>query len=661
VATVVSAVHGQFRDITPRVPEQNPSTIGENNENEPSAPEPIPRDEPITPEKPAPLEELLPPAEHSNESSEIEIREAEMRDTKLARQMVERLEEELIDDTQSRPIKFRGILVGVSTADDVTRLWGQPFKIVSGETSRILKYRATPFRQVDVTVADDQVVSILIHLFDLQDPMHIANELRMTKIEPVPIPDDYGNVMGLAFPERGVLLGFDLRDPESLVSKIHLEAVNPEPFLLRAEYDFQHNYSKQLADIETALTMNPRYARAHWLKARLLSELGRYRDALDAVETAIEYDRDTVAFQVLRARLLEALGKLGPARRQIERIQDQENISAAVKAEMELLLGNLLIQEKPNQFNVAMRRHLKAIEMAVPLANDSRFEPRRSAKRTLIEAHLAVARDITLGNFQRQREVAPKWLRRAKALVEEFVERDQGDRALRLQVDCQMLAAASDLRSPDDPGSIVDGLFEEGRRLIAVAEDTHNKHRIEWILATALSEAVRLERLRGEHDAAIDAANDALSLFQESAPERQSTPAQKYVVGRLYFHIGSLHAIQRKDHDEAVGWYAKAEPMLTISRPSPWLVDARTHGESFISMGVSYWETDDREKALELTELGTDVLQRAVLGKDLESDVLAIPYGNLASMHKSAGNVKEAKAFAELAASLNPSADTLQR
>ena len=141
-------------------------------------------------------------------------------------------------------------------------------------------------------------------------------------------------------------------------------------------------------------------------------------------------------------------------------------------------------------------------------------------------------------------------------------------------------------------------------------------------------------------------------MLQQSAPERQSTPDQRYTVGRLYFQIGSLYAVHRKDHGEAIEWYAKARPMLTEDVPVSVSASPQIHGETFISMGVSYWKQGQRERAIELTEQGAEILQQAVVDGILDAEKLAIPYGNLASMHQHVGNESDAQAFAELAASL---------
>ena len=122
-------------------------------------------------------------------------------------------------------------------------------------------------------------------------------------------------------------------------------------------------------------------------------------------------------------------------------------------AATELMLGDLLAEGSVNQIKKAMQHHLKAIEIAAPIANDQRFQTRRMAKHILIDAHLAVARDVSLGEFQRQDEVVPKWLSRARALVEEYIQRDQGDPALRLRVYEEILATAADLRIRTTPSA----------------------------------------------------------------------------------------------------------------------------------------------------------------------------------------------------------------
>ena len=662
-------VSGQFRDVTPV---QEPAvTPSDSNESETEAP--VPSDEEVTSVDPmAKDSESLPDSETDDaslddaaeatvsESDEVDDQDgpAEPR-KKLTIEELEALldgeieQAEEIDSSGLSPLKFRGITVGESSLQDLLDLWGQPFKIVKSPSSRIIKYRANPFRQVDVTVVKDTVVSVLIHLNDVLDPSHCASELRIANVDPCAIPDPRGNVMGMAFPERGVLFAFDSRDPEMLVSKIQLEPVNPEPFVMRAEYDFDRNYRRNLEDLEQAIEMSPRYARAHAVKAKILCEIGRYQDALEAAEAAAHYDVDNEHYRLMKADIMAKNGNHDAAWRILDDLLSRDELPQVYRAAGKALQGDLTASGSDANYKDAMDHHLRAIELAAPLANERNFADRRLAKEVLIKSHIAVARDVSLGDFQSQDSVIPKWLNRARALVKEYVERDQGDPALYLEVDRQELATAGDIRSTKNLTKVIDKMMVRGEKLVNSHSDPRGKSRIQWQMGAALAEAVRLERIRGKEEIALEFADEALELLQASAKDRQSTPEQRYLVGRLYFHVGSMHAVQKEDHEEAIAWYRKAEPLLAGEVPPGVLADPGTHGEMFVSMGVSYWQMENGKRAIALTEQGTDILQRAVVQGILQPESLAIPYGNLATMHKNSGNRADAEAFAELAASLN--------
>ena len=554
-----------------------------------------------------------------------------------------------------RAMRFNHVLVGKTSLSEVLRRWGQPFKVVRGKHRDIIKYRTKTFRQVDLTVADKTIAEILIHLREPLDPAHTASELSIGDIRPVPVPDEFGRVMGLAYPERGVMFSFRPDDPDTLVSKIHLEPINPEPFVLRAIYDFDRDFEQDLQDIEIALEMNPDYAKALWARASILEKVGRYQAALDAAEDAVHFDPSDDLYQLTHARLLSINGETNRAEKIVDDVLSRATAHPAHRAMASLQKGDLIANGPSPGYKDAMEHHLRAIDLAAPLANDREFTSRRLAKQVLVDAHLAVARNISRGKYQRQRQVVPKWLSRSRALVEELVTRDQGDPALRLKVYQHVLGSAADLENPDDPSRVLEDLLAEGRRLVETSNDPMDKSRLEWELGSALAEGVRLERLRGADRSALALADDALVLLQQSAAERQATPSQRYVVGRLYFQIGSLYAVHRGDHAEAVEWYAKATPMLTQDIPVGVQAHPRVHGETFISMGVSYWKQNRRERAIELTEQGAEILQHAVVEGLLPPETLAISYGNLASMHKQLGNGSDARAFAELANSLESS------
>src|SRR5690606_38463428 len=94
----------------------------------------------------------------------------------------------------------------------------------------------------------------------------------------------------------------------------------------------------------------------------------------------------------------------------------------------------------------------------------------------------------------------------------------------------------------------------------------------------------------------------------------------------------------------------KARPLLEKPSAGLPLADYEARGEDFVSMGVSYWETNQRELAVALTKQGIELLQAGAQERQVEPTALAVPYGNLAAMLESLGQREESKRFAELAA-----------
>ncbi len=66
-------------------------------------------------------------------------------------------------------------------------------------------------------------------------------------------------------------------------------------------------------------------------------------------------------------------------------------------------------------------------------------------------------------------------------------------------------------------------------------------------------------------------------------------------------------------------------------------------------MGVSYWEVGQRQKAVELTQKGIKWMEQAVKQGTLDNSALAIPYNNLAAMHRQLGSTDQADRFQEMA------------
>ena len=540
---------------------------------------------------------------------------------------------------------------GATTLEELRAEWGDPAKFIESEEGNILVYAFPGFRQVDVYAdADgDLVQSILVHLSKPMKSEEIHEHLGLAELRPVEIPDESGTPIAHGFPERGVLLTFDDQSKTDLVAQISMEPIRGDMFRLRAEHDNDHQVADSLADLEDATRLDDQDDKAFWLKAELLCRVGRFKDASESSEVALRLAPENPLYRLTSARLNAANGQTESGITDTQAVLDDPDTSTIVRARAEYQLGNLMASGPDPVFEDAMAHHLKAIDLAVKHVNDETESVRRMAKDVLVDSHLAIAQDVALGNFQRQAEVVPKWLTRAAQLAEDFISRDEGDETIRMEIYRTTLAIYSVMEGNFDASIATDEALKEGKRLIAAADDKLYQARVERELSETLLHAARVEQQRGRSAEAMNYASNAVALLTSQEQERQPSMFDQVMEGQLYFLVGSLYALTRDDHQEAVRWYERAKPMFTHDALQD-LVDSSSFGDLFVSMGVSYWTVGEREKAVELTQAGAELMQQAVQVGSLDLAALTVPYGNLASMHKHLGNGTQATHFAEMMA-----------
>jgi len=162
-----------------------------------------------------------------------------------------------------------------------------------------------------------------------------------------------------------------------------------------------------------------------------------------------------------------------------------------------------------------------------------------------------------------------------------------------------------------------------------------------------LYDALQVCQLRGEHDTAMKYGETASEYLEQS--RQKESPAGKYLLGRLYFRMGAVCALRDHNHQAAVRWFEKAIPLLEKPLPAEALADLGRHGETFVSMGVSYWEIGRRDRGVDLTQRGVTMMEKAATQGLLDNASLAVAYTNLSIMHRKMGQIDDATRFEELA------------
>jgi hypothetical protein len=296
----------------------------------------------------------------------------------------------------------------------------------------------------------------------------------------------------------------------------------------------------------------------------------------------------------------------------------------------------------------AIEAHQRAIALADPLSIDERISVRRSAKEILINAHLGAARDVGIGNWNRKTEVVPKWIERAMAFADEMIDHDGGSVELRLRVLDNALAACVGFKPSVNPVPLVEEAEDVGGELLKRHDDELWRQRVHWQLGRVCSQAVRIAHARADFEQGIQFAESAQRHFEQGSESRQNNAQSRFEVGRFCFTVGALYAVHKNDHAAAVSWYDKSLAFIMPAKDAE-PADAGRIGEALVSMGVSYWDVDQRPKALELTQRGTRLVELAVERGDLRRTALVVPYGNLASMHREMGDMKRALNYNQLA------------
>jgi hypothetical protein len=543
-----------------------------------------------------------------------------------------------------------GVRPGVTAWPDALKKFGTPRKEEIKNGSGSATFNFPPFEGALVTVENNRVTSITITAATPIDVTAAAKQLDLEKIRSITIYDDQGSPIGLAYAETGVLLSYG-KDGKS-VEQILLEPITPDTFLLRAEETLLTEPRLALLDLESVLVNEPRHARANWLKARLLGSLGHWTDAFAALAIAQREAPSNPQYQLTLAELQGKTGSFAASRASAEKVLTLPNLTPLVRAQAEALIGDLYAAGPKRDYKRSLEQHLKAVKMAEELTSSKLPATRRAAKQVLLEAYLGVANDIAWGFYQQKEVAVPRWLQKAEEVAKDLQTNEGADTEPTLNVARQALAACAGTQGLLDPTDWTKSALATGKKLVSETKDPWRQHRIEWEVAQAMYDSLQADQARGIKGYLL--ANSALVVkyLEEGAGVREQTEVDAFMLGRLYYRIGAIFAIDKTDHKTAVYWYAKAVPLINDPLPDANPSDWARHGETFVSIGLSYWETGRQDRAIQLTESGVEWMQRALKEKAIGEQSLAVPYANLASMHKARGNTLESREFEALAGKL---------
>jgi tetratricopeptide (TPR) repeat protein len=561
------------------------------------------------------------------------------------------IEEELAKSEQPAPTiqvaSFNGATPGLTTRAEVLRDWGQP----AADAGAALVYELEGFPSVAISLKGDVVETIRIELAGAADATLLTEKLGLTDVRPAVLSDESGAV-ATSFPERGVTYNHrpsdaaatDAATPEAVaaedVYEIVIRPIEAGPFVLRAETAAAREYSRIIADLETALRLDPKDARVRWLLSQVKLATGAAVSAEALAREAVDLAPRTDAYRLQWAKCLKYLARYQQAVEQTRLVLEGTTATqlerAAALEQMGLLaaLGSREVQER------AVPLHNKAIALADPLSTSDDPAVRVEATQLLVSAHLAVADRIAAGDWQDKDEYVAQWVSRASALAEQMIEANEADVSMRLQVAVCALAAGARLQPPIDPQLWIAEAEQAAAELRQSCDDVLASDELNWQLGLAYCYATEISHRRSETEQALRYGALAAAALEPAVLTRQEMPDANFVLGRLYFQIGAVHAVHRGDHETACQWYDQAIEPLSAPVPMTALAAPGQHGDALVSMAVSYWETGDRERAYELTGAGVELVEQAIAEGLLAADALEVPQGNFMAMSRALGKIE---------------------
>lgn len=620
----------------------------------------IASDEVLTAEEPAeaPIPEPEPEAKAPSEAEP----EAEPAADTVAE--VDPITADGTEDHGLSPAQFNGVTPGDSTRQELIEAWGEPVAIAEadGETDggQVLSYEMEPFKNVEALIESDELAAIRVTLAQETEIDALVSRLQLEEVEPVEVNDsNTGSLLAKIYPEKGLtlLIATSILPPEAAqASHVVLEPLDARAFVLRAEQREERELTAQLADLATAIQIAPTDAHAHWLKAKTHLSGGQAVAAELAARKATRLKPDDPSYRLTLAAALHAVGDHDNSVLETRKVLDNDQAPLVVRAEGLNQMGRLAAMGAAGIAAKTIDFHNAAIEIADELATSSDDKERHIAKDALVSAHLAVAKEVARRDYSDKLETVAEWIGRASGLAEERIEADGGGLQLRLQVARESLAALAEMRPTKDPAPWVKEAEEAAEALLEGCDDPLFRARVQWELGEAYQHALRIEHSRGDAEQALSYGTNAIDFLGQGGEPRVTSPAAERLVGQLYFYLGAVNAVHRQDHPEAVSWYDKGRDILLTAGDDSEFVIPRRRGEELISMGVSYWTVGQKEQAIELTEKGAKLMEQAVAAGVMKRAELAVPYGNLATMHSRINDSQESAKYESLAQDVKPQA-----
>ena len=321
-------------------------------------------------------------------------------------------------------------------------------------------------------------------------------------------------------------------------------------------------YAQNINDLKTAIALEPEYANAYCLLAKIYLATGQADSGRRRGRRSLRYRTEKRFVPIAPRQARELLGEYDDAVLKVRAVLDREDLTVARPRPSAPPHG-------PPGFAGRWRNRVedhsfetRAIEAADKLATSKDAKERRAAKQLLVEAHIAIAEEVARQSYNQKVETMSLWVGRASGLAEDLIAKDGGSVELRLLIAQRVLGSLASFRPTLDPAPWVAEAEEAAKTLFAQSDDEMWQQHVKWELGIAYLNALRVEHTRRQTDMALKYGQEAIDNLAVGASCRQAVHSSEQLVGQLYFQMGAVYAVHKLDH-------AKAVPVVRQSRATP--------------------------------------------------------------------------------------------
>ena len=322
---------------------------------------------------------------------------------------------------------LHGVTPGVTNMEEMDKAWGAAKEIRKQDDMTMRLYEVAGFPHVEASCRDGKVLSIVIRLEKDAPPDFVAQRLGMAKIEPVLISNELGELLGQAYPERGVLFLFEpggtVTKPSMKVNSIVLEPIAPSRSCCAG------NESRRPSGRQPARSRRGREASARERPGavaalpragilRRIRQGGQRRDRGDSSGAA----RDP-RYHATRAQARAQAGMLQEATEEAKQTIELAKQRPHVQARAFCLLGDVAASGPQARLQAGPGLSHAGREIGdAPLTGSEHPAVRIAAEEVALDAHMGAARHRLEQHATEKEKAVGVWLDKASDFAEQLIQ-----------------------------------------------------------------------------------------------------------------------------------------------------------------------------------------------------------------------------------------------